>query len=85
MTASGCSGIRVNLLLPRSLRVDMAGMVARIQHKMISNTKPRKLIYFLINEIYPHRSFISNSFEYLYHLCPCLGVHIVALIQNPLQ
>jgi hypothetical protein len=85
MTTSGCSGIRVNSPLPRSLREDMAGMVVRIQHKMIANMKPRKLLYFLINEIYPKRSFIVNLFEYLYHLCPCLGVHIVALIQNPLQ
>jgi hypothetical protein len=31
MTTSGCNVIRVNLLLPRSLREDMAGMVFRIQ------------------------------------------------------
>jgi len=48
-TASGCSAIRVNLLLPKSLKEIIIGVLSRSRGKMIARQKPRELnhYYFL--------------------------------------
>jgi hypothetical protein len=48
-TAPGCSVIRVNLLLPKSLKEIIIGVLSRSRGKMIAHQKPRKFnhYYFL--------------------------------------